>query len=559
MGPPVEDEDRGQKTHALVLSQWSRDAKEFAIRVDGNEVKGTSHLSLLGVTFDRLLHFGQHCARVRRKVKPRLAHLRAMTGRSWGLREAQLRTVANGYVRGALEYAAPAWLPATSSSHVEQLDREMRAAARVITGCPRSTPVEPLMAEAGLVPVRVRRGILAARMLSSALSLPPSDPLRQVAELDPPRRLTATTGWRWLGAQALRLSGVGEVPVEECLHVLLPPWTKSDRVVISLDLGPTARRDALDALRREAAEARLNTLPADATWIWSDGSAEGGVSRGGGGALITTRSGQSREVRVAAGSPCSSTRAELTAMRAALEEVSELADDLATGPVVLCTDSQAALLTVAGGPGAQPTRLGAAIWNLLSNITERDQQVTLQWVPAHCGIPGNERADELAREAADLPQEAPADVRSMTGAVARAATRAWRRAWPDSFFKRIWGDRMPRPVSGEDRGAAVDVHQLRAGHWSRSRQYLHRIGRFPSPACAGCPNKKCPAASCLVCGEEADTPEHVLMDCPCLAGARLRILGSIYSTPTQLQDDGVVAALVRGYRRHQEPLADGRP
>ena len=30
-------------------------------------------------------------------------------------------------------------------------------------------------------------------------------------------------------------------------------------------------------------------------------------------------------------------------------------------------------------------------------------------------------------------------------------------------------------------------------------------------------------------------------------------------SPTQLQDDSVVAALARGYRRHQEPLADGRP
>ena len=52
----------------------------------------------------------------------------------------------------------------------------------------------------------------------------------------------------------------------------------------------------------------------------------------------------------------------------------------------------------------------------------------LQWVPAHCSIPGNERADELAREAAGLPQEAPAKARSLTSAVARAATGAWRRA-----------------------------------------------------------------------------------------------------------------------------------
>ena len=120
---------------------------------------------------------------------------------------------------------------------------------------------------------------------------------------------------------------MGDIPVEESLHVLLPSWTRSDRVVISLNLGQTSRRDAPDALRREAVEARLSALPADTTWILSDGSAEGGVSRGGG-ALITTRSGESREIRVAAGSLCSSTRAELMAIRAALEEVSELADYL---------------------------------------------------------------------------------------------------------------------------------------------------------------------------------------------------------------------------------------
>ena len=183
-----------------------------------------------------------------------------------GLREAQLElsTVASGYV----EYAAPAWLPAPSPSHVEQLDLEIRAVARAITGCRHHTAMVPLLAEAGLVPARVRRGVLVARMLSSAISLPPDDPLRLVVESNPPRSLTTTTGWRWLGAQALRLSSVQDIPVEEHLHMQLPPWTRSDRVAIRLDLGTTARRDAPDALRRETAEAHLrhlSTLPTDAT------------------------------------------------------------------------------------------------------------------------------------------------------------------------------------------------------------------------------------------------------------------------------------------------------
>ena len=93
-----------------------------------------------------------------------------------GFQEAQLTIVIIGYVRGATEHAAAAWLPATAAGHVELLDRELREAARVITGCPRSTPVIPLMAEAGLPTAQIMRGMLTARILSSAGSLPPGDP-----------------------------------------------------------------------------------------------------------------------------------------------------------------------------------------------------------------------------------------------------------------------------------------------------------------------------------------------------------------------------------------------
>ena len=120
----------------------------------------------------------------------------------------------------------------------------------------------------------------------------------------------------------------------------------------------------------------------DSTWICSDGSVKRGVSRGGGGALVIIRSVERREIRVAAGSLLSSTRAAFMAIRTALEEVSTVAGDLATGPaVVLYTDSQAALATVAGGPRTQTTRQGATVWTLLCSITETRQRVTQQQCP----------------------------------------------------------------------------------------------------------------------------------------------------------------------------------
>ena len=162
-------------------------------RWGGSKRKPLTHLGI------KILHFGEHCAKLRKKVKHRLAHLRTLTGRSWGLQETQLRTIANGYVRGAIEHAAAAWLTATSRGHVELLDRELRAAP--ITGCPRSAPVAPLMAEAGLPTAQIRRGEVAARILCSARSLPPGDPLRLIAEGDPPHRLSSSTCCRRLGAE----------------------------------------------------------------------------------------------------------------------------------------------------------------------------------------------------------------------------------------------------------------------------------------------------------------------------------------------------------------------
>ena len=40
----------------------------------------------------------------------------------------------------------------------------------------------------------------------------------------------------------------------------------------------------------------------------------------------------------------------------------------------------------------------------LSKLIE-SRRVVLQWIPAHCGISGNEKADELAKRGANMQQE----------------------------------------------------------------------------------------------------------------------------------------------------------
>ena len=111
------------------------------------------------------------------------------------------------------------------------------------------------------------------------------------------------------------------------------------------------------------------------------------------------------------------------------------------------------------------------------------------------------------------------------------------------------GTTRPPVVTGLDRQKTIDVHQLRAGHWSGSQQYMHRIGKSPSPRCPGCNENKCKAALCPLCKEEADTPDHILLRCPALMGLRFRLTGSIHSPSREIRRSTSYIAAMAAARR----------
>ena len=59
-------------------------------------------------------------------------------------------------------------------------------------------------------------------------------------------------------------------------------------------------------------------------------------------------------------------------------------------------------------------------------------------MPSHCGIPGNERADALAGEAAALPQEeVPLDTRTVFRAAARVARDRTAEQRPAGWYRTL--------------------------------------------------------------------------------------------------------------------------
>ena len=69
----------------------------------------------------------------------------------------------------------------------------------------------------------------------------------------------------------------------------------------------------------------------------------------------------------------------------------------------------------------------------------------------------------------------------------------------------------------------------------------------------------CGAAVCVVCREEADTPQHIPLRCPALMRVRHRMLGStICPNAKDVRSAVTVAALAAAYRSLQSRSATPR-
>jgi ribonuclease HI len=95
-----------------------------------------------------------------------------------------------------------------------------------------------------------------------------------------------------------------------------------------------------------------------------------------------------------------SAKAEAAALVHAAKALREHISD-AIDKVVIFTD---ALSVVTALKRHRPTDLGDLI-DQLEGLTKSYQKVVIQWVPAHCDIEGNERADKLVKKGGALQQE----------------------------------------------------------------------------------------------------------------------------------------------------------
>ena len=237
------------------------------------------------------------------------------------------------------------------------------------------------------------------------------------------------------------------------------------------------------------------------THVYTDGSATKAVSNGGAGVILFDPDREPVKEAIPTGKHCNNYKAEVEALKLAAKMVKDSTTD-EYRQVVFLTDSASVLDALDNG-GEHELRKS------LIELADKNR-VALQWIPSHCGIPGNEAADQLAKEGAKYPQ------------IEEDLSYYEKKALIKASF------RMPSTSDDYqflDREDQVIILRLRTGH-NRLNYHMHK--KF----------KMAPSSACC-CQQGEQTAEHILQVCPRHQNLRKEIWPVATSLESKLFGDRV--------------------
>ena len=488
--------------------------KEVTLSINGNILKRETNPVYLGVELDCKLNLKQHTNNLRKKAMKRLNLIKRLASTDWGADKNTLRGLYLGYTRAIFDYNLSLQNICNKSSK-NSLDTIQNQALRLISGGMRTTPTAACEIHTNIEPLEFRRERAALETYERSKRLESNHPNKiLVDKWKPNKKLKKTTS---ILDTAMDLQEKHHLPERrEPLKRVppnLPPHITTTKPEIKKTLLDKCKKDTYPVALKHSALETIDSYPP--TWIhsYTDGSAFKATINAGYGSVMYLPSGDKKEVFNSSGSFCSNFIAEQQAITSTANYINHLFDTNPhiTTDIVIFTDSLSTLEKLEGGTDASKdfTHL---IWSLHSLISRHHIRVVLQWIPAHTGIPGNERADALAKKGASLPQpDIPTDYNTCCQMIKSNSKEEWMNNWATGKTGRRMYDHMCKPKKQDPinklrRKDQSIIFQLRTQHLPLN-QHLHRIGVKQS-------------AACPLCDYPSETVEHHLFFCRKLTDIR---------------------------------------
>lgn len=361
------------------------------ITLGGMKIPWCHSYKYLGMVLDQKLTWNEHINNIQSKAEKSLNMLKVSTRRDWGADFSIAMTFYKAYTRSLIDFGCMFYGSATNT-RLQKLDRLQFKAMRLVTGAYRSTPTNALLVECNELPLSTRRTLLSQKFIIKCQSLANEYLLEKINKL----AIANLTCNYWIHKNSPPLAVAFTETADlhaDCYKTKNLPFfnTEYDISIIKLNI-VFPQYSEIPSLNNKITCQVINRFPRSCE-IYTDGS-------------------KTRENKVGCAywipsiSYCKKFKcdenvsifsAEATAIEKALEFA--LTEKISQHYLIL-TDSFSVLQAVSSKNKSMYRN--PLIKNILEKILflqQLNMNVAFIWVKGHGNIPGNEKADLLAKEA----------------------------------------------------------------------------------------------------------------------------------------------------------------
>ena len=493
-----------EKTELVVFTRKHNPA-QLQLRLMGETISQVLVAKYLGVWFDSKCTWACHIRNLNQKCQQRISFLRTITGTWWGAHPRDLIRLYQTTILSVLEYGCFCFRSA-ANTHIIKLERIQYRCLRIALGCMQSTHTMSLEVLSGVLPLKYRFWELSYRLLVRCVIMNPLviENFERLVELQFQSRFMTL----YLDFMAQDINPSSHTSLSAAL-------LDTSHSAIFFDISMKEETYGIpDQMRSQEIPKiffnKFKNVSCD-KMFFTDGS---NLDQSTGFGVFHRDFTASYKLDA----PASVYVGELAAIQYSLGIIETMPID----HYFIFTDSLSAIEALRSMKTVKhsPYFLGK-IRELLSALTEQNYKVTLVWVPSHCAIPGNERADSLAKVGAIEGEiyDRPIAYNEYFSILRQSTLTGWQSSWDADDLGRWLHSIVPK-VSTKAWFKGLDVSRdfirvmsrLMSNHYTLN-SHLFRIKLAESNHC--------------VCGDGYHDIEHVIWSCSEYCGVRSQLSDSL--------------------------------